>query len=168
MPRTPYINIWNPICKKFQWVRIVNIFKHYEKNNYYYAVDVLENNFCKCNLNKYMLISDDYVYRYHIESKYNNWINKNKSDLKDYNKDDLVELYNYAKKTEPRYIRFDAPNITCQLDSKTKNEVSLNLTSNMLYNMLYNNIFNRSDSKIFLGRWGYHWEKNKETQKYYD
>ena len=28
---TPYINIWNPICKKYMWVRVVYRFKQYNK-----------------------------------------------------------------------------------------------------------------------------------------
>ena len=39
----------------------------------------------------------------------------------------------------------------------------------MLYRIFYNMIFLRSNGdKILLGRWGYHWEKNKVLQKYYD
>lgn len=51
MFRTPYLNIWNPICKRYQWVRTLNIFKDYQKNNFYNVVDITENGLCKCNVN---------------------------------------------------------------------------------------------------------------------
>ena len=39
----------------------------------------------------------------------------------------------------------------------------------MLYRILYNMMFLRSNmDKAVLGRWGYHWEKYKDIQKYYD
>lgn len=34
-----------------------------------------------------------------------------------------------------------------------------------LYRFLY--LRSKSD-KVFLGRWGYHWEINRDIQKYYD
>lgn len=38
----------------------------------------------------------------------------------------------------------------------------------MLYN-LFRSLFNSSKAqKIYLGRWGYHWEINKNIQKYYE
>ena len=42
---------------------------------------------------------------------------------------------------------------------------------NSIYKMLFRRMiqfFNISANKIVLGRWGYHWEVNKNLQKYYD
>jgi len=39
----------------------------------------------------------------------------------------------------------------------------------MLYRLIVRFLFpNPNAQKIVLGRWGYHWEINKTTQKYYD
>ena len=39
----------------------------------------------------------------------------------------------------------------------------------MLYRLLSQFLFVATKSdKMILGRWGYHWEKYKEIQKYYD
>jgi hypothetical protein len=39
----------------------------------------------------------------------------------------------------------------------------------MVYRFLMRFLFTRPNTdKIFLGRWGYHWEINKHVQKYYD
>jgi hypothetical protein len=119
--RTPYINIWNPICKKYQWVRIVNLFKNNQKNNYYYVVNISENNLCKCNINKFLVVTDELVFRYYREdSKFNNWINKVKIfpepnlGIKNvytnkYEGINMKELYKYASLNQTRYIKFPAP-----------------------------------------------------------
>ena len=31
MIRSPYINIWNPLCKKYQWVRVIYRLQKYGK-----------------------------------------------------------------------------------------------------------------------------------------
>jgi len=39
----------------------------------------------------------------------------------------------------------------------------------MYYRILFWNLFTNSKSdKTLLGRWGYHWEINKQIQKYYE
>lgn len=128
MIKTPYLNIWNPICKKYQWVRAINIFKNYQKNNFYYVVAINDNNFCKCKLNKFLVVTDEQVFRYYREDKeFNNWINKikifpepNLGEKNVYtNKYEgikMEELYNYAKTQYPRYINFDPPNKCCLLE----------------------------------------------------
>ncbi len=42
---------------------------------------------------------------------------------------------------------------------------------NSIYKMLFRRLiqfFTITPSKFVLGRWGYHWEVNKDIQKYYD
>ena len=105
MFKTPYLNIWNPICKKYQWVIAINIFKNFKNNNYYYVV---RNDSCKCNINKFIVVSDEQVFRYYIEDKvFNNWVNKIKTYpepelgkknvyTNKYEGIDMTEIYNYA------------------------------------------------------------------------
>jgi len=125
MFRTPYLNIWNPICKRYQWVRPLNIFKDYQKNNYYYVVDITENGFCKCNLNKYIVVSDEQVFRYDRPSEMNGWVNKVKTFpepelgkqnvyTKKYEGIDMLELYEKAVKCNPRYVQFKPPQFECK------------------------------------------------------
>ena len=38
----------------------------------------------------------------------------------------------------------------------------------MLYRYFFRILFNDIPEKVNLGRWGYHWQINKNVQKYYD
>lgn len=39
----------------------------------------------------------------------------------------------------------------------------------MLVSLFFNILFRKAQpEKVVLGRWGYHWEKNKHIQKYYE
>jgi len=120
MSKTPYLNIWNPICKQYQWVRTVYIFKNLTKNNYYYVVN---NEFCNCN--KYMIVSDEQVFRYAKEDKqFNNWVNKPKvfpepelgkknPYTNKFEGINMTEIYNYAVLNSKKYIKFAPPNLNC-------------------------------------------------------
>lgn len=126
---TPYINIWNPICKKYMWARVVYRFKQYNKtiksrldvngNKDYemddniYFVNIGENNFCKCN--KYLICSEELVFRVAYYHKFDKWVDKIKifpePDLGEknvytnkYKGIDMVELYKSAKIKYPRYF----------------------------------------------------------------
>jgi len=136
---TPYINIWNPICKKYMWVRIVYRFKQYTKtiksrldvngNKDYdiddnlYMVNVIENNFCKCN--KYMIFSEELVFRVPYYHTFDKWVDKIKifpePDLGEknvytnkYKGVDLLELYKKAKLNYPRQVTIPEPNLICK------------------------------------------------------
>jgi hypothetical protein len=127
MFKTPYLNIWNPICKKYQWVIPINIFKNFKKNNYYYVV---RNDSCKCNINKFLVVSDEQVFRYYREDKvFNNWVNKMKvfpkPDLgkknvytNKYEGIDMIELYNYALLQNKKYIKIPPPDLICKKELK--------------------------------------------------
>jgi hypothetical protein len=123
MFKTPYLNIWNPICKKYQWVIVINILKNLKKNNYYYVV---RNDSCKCNINKFLIVSDEQVFRYYREDKvFNNWVNKIKTFSEPelgkknvytnkYEGIDMTEIYNYAVLQNKKYIKFPSPILTCK------------------------------------------------------
>ena len=124
MYKTPYLNIWNPICKKYQWVIAINILKNFTKNNYYYVV---RNDSCKCNINKYLVVSDEQVFRYYREDKvFNNWVNKIKTFpepelgkknvyTNKYEGINMMELYDYAVLQNKKYIKLPPPILTCKL-----------------------------------------------------
>jgi len=124
MYETPYLNIWNPICKKYQWVIVINILKNLKKNNYYYVV---RNDSCKCNINKFLIVSDEQVFRYYREDKvFNNWVNKIKTFpepelgkknvyTNKYEGIDMMELYDYAVLQNKKYIKHQPPILKCNL-----------------------------------------------------
>ena len=139
MFKTPYLNIWNPICKKYQWVIPINIFagesrsessiqKNLKKNYYY----VVRNDSCKCNINKFLVVSDEQVFRYYREDKvFNNWVNKMKvfpePDLgkknvytNKYEGIDMIELYNYALLQNKKYIKMPPPDLICKQKKELK------------------------------------------------
>ena len=136
---TPYINIWNPLCKKYMWVRIIYRFRQYNRtiksrldvngNKDYvmedniYFVNVGENNFCKCN--KYLIISEELIFRVPYYHKFNNWTDKVKifpePDLGEknvytnkYKGFDMIELYERAKINHPRYFSKSEVNLNCK------------------------------------------------------
>jgi hypothetical protein len=129
MFKTPYLNIWNPICKKYQWVIAINIFKNNQKNNYYYVV---RNDSCKCNINKYLVVSDEQVFRYYKEDKiFNNWVNKmkvfpepelgNKNVYTNkYEGINMIELHNYAVLHNKRYVKPIPPVLECKIKNELK------------------------------------------------
>ena len=110
--RTPFINVWNPICKRYQWLRILNTFsisdtyKMYNNDTNVYVTVLNENNQSKCTLNKYLIFTDSQVYR--TTHPPNNWVNKIKtfpgnSDI------DMIDLYKKIKEKYPRYVKFEEP-----------------------------------------------------------
>jgi hypothetical protein len=134
MPKTPFINIWNPICKKYQYLRILNIFtysdtcKLYKNDSKIYTVVMNENNQCKCACegkgNKYLVVTDSQVFRYLDPYLPNNWINKTKIfpnpnlGIKNiytnkYSDIEMIDLYNFAKERYSRYIKFEKPTECC-------------------------------------------------------
>jgi hypothetical protein len=133
--RTPFINIWNPICKKYQWLRIVNIFsindtyKMYKDDSRVYVGCMIENSQCKCITNKYLVVTDSQVFRTSHEP--NNWINKVKvwpePELGEknvytnkYKGIDMIDLYNNMKSRYPRNVKFDEPNLICSNSNQMK------------------------------------------------
>jgi hypothetical protein len=127
--RTPFINIWNPICRKYQWVRLVNIFsisdtyKMYKDDSRVYVACMIENNQCKCMMNPYLVVTDSQVFR--TSHPPNGWKNKVKvwpePDLgeknvytNNYMGINMIDLYNKMKYRYPRYIRFNEPKLDCK------------------------------------------------------
>jgi len=129
MIKTPYLNIWNPICKQYQWVIPIYIFKNFQKNNYYYIV---RNDSCKCKINKFLVVSDEQVFRYYKEDKvFNNWVNKTKvfpePELgkknvytNKYEGINMLELYNYAILQNKKYIKTGPPDLICKIKKEIK------------------------------------------------
>jgi len=136
---TPYINIWNPLCKKYQWVRVINRFRLYGKtikshldvngNKDYpiednlYVVNLSDNNFCKCN--KFMVCTEEQIFRVAHYHKFNKWVDKVKifpePNLGEknvytnkYKGVDVFENYNKLKKMYPRYSTFNFVKPTCE------------------------------------------------------
>ena len=127
--RTPFINIWNPICRKYQWLRTVNIFsisdtyKMYKDDPRVYVACMIENNQCKCMMNPYLVVTESQVFR--TTHPPNGWKNKVKvwpePDLGEknvytnkYMGIDMIDLYNKMKNRYPRYVRFDEPKLECK------------------------------------------------------
>ena len=134
---TPMINIWNPICKRYQWLRVLNIFsisdtyKIYKNDVRVYVTVLNENNQCPCsnikgniNCNKYLVVTDSQVFRHSTPHIPNNWKNKTKvfpepelGEKNPYTNKylgiDMTALYFHIKKSYPRQIRFDEPNYDC-------------------------------------------------------
>jgi len=124
------INIWNPICKRYQWLRILNTFgisdnyKMYKDDPKVYVVVLNENNQCTCNINKYLVVTDSQVFGHTKQHTPNYWTPKTKifpePDLGEknpytnkYSGIDMKDLYNFAKNRYPRYITFEEPNFKC-------------------------------------------------------
>jgi hypothetical protein len=131
---TPMINIWNPICRKYQWLRTTNIFsisdnyKMYKNDTRVYIVCMTENNQCPCApqgmSNKFLVVTDSQVFGHTKAHIPNNWKPKVKTfpepDLGDINPYtnkylgiDMKDLYNKMKNRYHRYIKFDEPNLKC-------------------------------------------------------
>ena len=127
--RTPFINIWNPICRKYQWLRTINIFsitdtyKMYKDDPRVYVACMVENSQCKCMINKYLVVTESQVFRTSHEP--NGWKNKVKvwpePELGEknvytnkYKGIDMIDLYNKMKNRYPRYVRFDEPKLDCK------------------------------------------------------
>ena len=135
----PFINIWNPLCKKYQWVRVINRFKvlgktikshldvnnnkDYEIQDNYYVVNAGENNFCECN--KFLVCKEEQIFRVAYYHKFNKWVDK----IKIYPEPNLgeknvytnkysgvnsLENYNKLKQMYPRYVTFKAPIECCK------------------------------------------------------
>jgi hypothetical protein len=126
--KTPFINVWNPICRKYQWLRTVYIFsisdthKMYKDDPRVFVACVIENDQCKCMKNKYLAITDSQVFRTTHEP--NGWKNKVKAwpepELGEknvytnkYKGIDMLDLYNKMKARYPRYVKFDEPKFDC-------------------------------------------------------
>jgi len=143
---TPMINIWNPICKRYQWLRTLNIFsisdtyKIYKNDVRAYVVVMNENNQCPCskiknsNTNNYLVVTDSQVFRHSTSHIPNNWINKQKvfpepelGEKNPYTNKymgiDMKELYFHIKNKYPRYIRFDEPNYDCCKNKNDNNDM---------------------------------------------
>jgi len=141
---TPMINIWNPICKKYQWLRIVHIFsisdnfKIYINDSRVFAVCMNENNQCECSnnstnkVNKFLVVTESQVFRYYKGIAPNHWINKPKIfpepelGLKNqytnkYLGINMTDLYFKIKKTNPKSMSFEEPNINCCI----KNDIDM-------------------------------------------
>lgn len=134
MIRSPYINIWNPLCKKYQWVRIINRLQKYGKtvksnidgsvvDDCFYVVNTSDNNFCPCN--KFMVITEEQIFRVAYYHKFPNWVDKIKIfpepplGIKNvytnkYSGINPLEVYNEAKKNFPRYVNCKPP-VNCEL-----------------------------------------------------
>jgi len=127
--RTPFINIWNPICKKYQWLRIVNIFsindtyKMYKDDSRVYVACMTENQQCICLKNKYLVVTDSQVFR--TTHQPNGWKDKVKvwpePELGEknvytnkYMGINMNDLYKKMKDRYPRNIRFDEPKMNCE------------------------------------------------------
>jgi len=135
---TPYINIWNPICKKYMWVRIIHCFieynkkikshldvngnKDYEIEDNIYMVNVSENNFCKCN--QFLVCSEELIFRVPPYYKSNKWVDKikffpepNLGKINVYTNKykgfDMLELYKKAQLKYPKQIKIPEPNLIC-------------------------------------------------------
>jgi hypothetical protein len=118
---TPFIKIWNPICNRYQWVRIVRSFGGFVKNDtQIHLVCMTENNQCQCMSNKYLLISQEQVFRYTPAHFPNNWINKPivfpQPDLgtknvytNKYSGINMTEVYEKIKKDYSRTVSFPPP-----------------------------------------------------------
>jgi hypothetical protein len=132
---TPMINIWNPICKRYQWLRTLNIFscsdthKIYKNDVRVYVAVMNENNQCLCankdKGNKYLVVTDSQVFGHTKQHIPNNWKPKMKifpePDLGEKNPYtnkylgiDMTDLYNKMKLNYPRYIKFDPPVECCK------------------------------------------------------
>jgi len=83
-----------------------------------------ENNQCKCLTNKYLVITDDQVFR--TSHPQNNWVDKIKTwsepelGVKNVYTNkfmgiDMIELYKKVKYNHPRYIKMDEPKLDCKL-----------------------------------------------------
>ena len=127
--RTPFINIWNPICKKYQWLRIVNIFsindtyKMYKDDSRVYVACMTENHQCKCLKNKYLVVTDSQVFR--TTHQPNGWkdqvkvwsepeLGEKNVYTNKYMGIDMIDLYKKMKDRYPRNIRFDEPKMNCE------------------------------------------------------
>ena len=126
---TPYINIWNPLCKKYQWVRVINRFKIYGNtikshldvngNKDYtiednmYTVNLNDNSFCQCN--RFMVVTEEQIFRVAHYHKFDKWVDKVKIFpepnlgtknvyTNKYSGIDALENYNRMKKLYPRYV----------------------------------------------------------------
>ena len=128
---TPYINIWNPICKKYMWVRIIYCLQDNDKaiknnNNKMvqnlYMVNLEENNFCKCN--KYLICNDELIFRTSPHYKSDRRIDKikvfpepelGKKNVytNKYEGINLLDLYKTTKLKYPRQIKMHEPNLKC-------------------------------------------------------
>jgi hypothetical protein len=125
--RTPFINVWNPICKRYQWLRTINIFSF--NNNYVYVACMTENNQCKCLINKYLVVPDSLVFR--ASHPQNNWVNKVKTwpepelGVKNvytnkYMGIDMIDIYKKIKLNYPKYVRIDEPKLDCYHKNQMK------------------------------------------------
>jgi hypothetical protein len=131
---TPMINIWNPICKRYQWLRTLSIisisdtYKMYKNDTRVYVVAVNENNQCVCaskgKCNKYLVVTDSQVFGHTKPHIPNNWKPKTKvfpePDLGEKNLYtnkyigiDMKDLYHNIKNRYPKYIKFGEPNLEC-------------------------------------------------------
>ena len=131
---TPMINIWNPICKKYQWLRPLNIFsisdtcKMYKNDTRVYVVVMNENNQCVCAVegkgNKYLVVTDSQVFGHTKPHIPNNWKPRTKifpqpelGEKNPYTNKyigiNMKDLYYAMKNRYPRYIRFDEPILEC-------------------------------------------------------
>ena len=131
---TPMINIWNPICKKYQWLRTLNIlsisdtYKMYKDDTRVYVVVMNENNQCICSNNgsgnKFLVVTDSQVFGHTKPHIPNNWKPKIKvfpepelGEKNPYTNKflgiDMTDLYYKMKNRYPRYIKFNEPNLVC-------------------------------------------------------
>jgi len=122
--KTPFINVWNPICKKYQWLRVIYSFsisdthKMHKNDTVVYVTNPSENNQCSClcNSNKYIIFTDSQVFRNtHPPLNFNNKIKtfpepelgeKNVYTNK-YMGINMLDLHDKIKIKYPRYIKFD-------------------------------------------------------------
>jgi hypothetical protein len=125
--RTPFINVWNPICKKYQWLRVVNTFsisdshKMYKDDTNVYVTRMTENNQCKCKLNKFLIFTDSQVFRtthpHNTNIKMKTFPEPELGEKNVYTNKymgiDMVDLYKKIKEKYPRYIKFDEPKLKC-------------------------------------------------------
>jgi len=136
---TPMINIWNPICKRYQWLRTLNVlsisdsYKIYKNDTRVYVVVMNENNQCSCMMNdkgnKYLVVTDAQVFGHTKPHIPNNWKYKIKvfpePDLGEKNVYtnkylgiDMKDLYHNIKNRYPKYIKFGEPNLECCKNKK--------------------------------------------------
>jgi len=115
---TPMIKIWNPICNRYQWVRIVIPLGKI------HVVCMTENNQCSCMNNKFLVVSESQVFRYSTPHKPNGWVNKlllfPQPDLGEknvytnkYSGIDMIALHKFAIHNYQKYIKFPSPIIKC-------------------------------------------------------